>query len=124
MTFSRGLALGSRVADFPGYFVGTSASEETPKSILGGDRNLLVLSAGLDYQEPRRYNRIVRLGASDVQNRNTNNIAWSPVMHSGCGNILLGDGSVQRCNPGQVQRLFQDAWKEQPTNIDLFMPAL
>jgi hypothetical protein len=124
MTFAQGVALGDKAADYSSYFIGVSASDESVSSILGGDRHLLVKSAGLDYQDPRRYNRVVRLGASDVRSSNTNNIAWSPVMHSGCGNILLGDGSVQQCKPGQVPQLFRDAWQERPTNIGLFMPAL
>jgi len=78
------------------YFVGVSADDYHPKSILGGDRNL---SPGarpeLDYGYSRENGK-----GNDVAIPIPGPVSWSLKMHSagnpaGRGCILLGDGSQQ-----------------------------
>jgi competence protein ComGC len=82
------------------YFVGVSASDDYPESLLGGDRNLgSGTKPELDYgfsPESGKGNDVA------IQtNSKTGPVCWSLKMHSlgqpaGAGNILLGDGSVQQ----------------------------
>jgi hypothetical protein len=78
------------------YFVGVSADESDPRSILGGDRNLgpgTVPAADYGYSP-------ANARGNDVAIPIAGQVSWSLKMHSagntaGVGNILLGDGSVQ-----------------------------
>jgi hypothetical protein len=81
------------------YFVGVSASLNTPQSILGGDRNL---GPGTVPDPDYGFSSANGLG-NDVAiqtNFSSGPISWSLKMHSrgnsaGGGNIILGDGSGQ-----------------------------
>jgi len=82
------------------YFVGVSAKDTQPDSLLGGDRNL-----GAGTKPGRDYGFSPESGqGNDVAiqtNSQTGPVCWSLKMHSrgnsdGAGNILLGDGSVQQ----------------------------
>jgi hypothetical protein len=79
------------------YFIGVSASDALPQSILGGDRNL-----GPGKKPDPDYGFSPKSGkGNDVAIPITGSISWSLKMHSnsntaGAGNILLGDGSVQQ----------------------------
>jgi competence protein ComGC len=86
------------------YYVGVTANDAYPQSMLGGDRNLCPGTApDKDYgYSPANGN------GNDVII--TNQVCWSLKMHSagnpaGFGNILLGDGSAQQVNS---QSLYQD----------------
>lgn len=63
------------------YFVGLDAREDTPNSILSGDRNITggTLSNG--------FLRVLRPGTA---------VEWTKEIHQNTGNIGLGDGSVQQ----------------------------
>jgi len=77
------------------YFIGVNADDTLPQSLLGGDRNL---GPGTTPD--------VQYGFSPADGRGNDVIingpvCWSLKMHShgnraGCGNIMLGDGSVQQ----------------------------
>ncbi len=82
------------------YFVGVSANDSEPQSLLGGDRNLGAgTEPGRDYgfsPENGQGNDV----AIPIKTRD-GPVCWSLKMHSvgrseGAGNILLGDGSVQQ----------------------------
>jgi type II secretory pathway pseudopilin PulG len=82
------------------YFVGVSANDAYPQSLLGGDRNL-----GSGTKPDRDYGFSPESGkGNDVAistNSVTGPVSWSLKIHSrgkvaGAGNILLGDGSVQQ----------------------------
>jgi prepilin-type N-terminal cleavage/methylation domain-containing protein len=78
------------------YFIGVSANDVYPQSILGGDRNL-----GPGTKPDPDYGYSPKSGkGNDVAIPITGPVCWSLKMHSagnpaGVGNILLGDGSGQ-----------------------------
>jgi prepilin-type processing-associated H-X9-DG protein len=73
------------------YFVGVSANDTHLQSILGGDRNL-----GPGTVPDSEYGFSPKSGkGNDVAVPISGPVSWSLKMHSGVGNILLGDGSVQ-----------------------------
>lgn len=92
------------------YFVGVSATDEQPESLLGGDRNL----GGGTKPDPDYGFSPINGKGNDVAiqtNSEAGPVCWSLKMHSqgywaGAGNILLGDGSVQQVNT----RLFRKDW--------------
>jgi hypothetical protein len=79
--------------------VGVSPSDLYPQSIAGGDRNLGPgTKPGPDYGYSPKSGK-----GNDVAIPITGPVSWSLRMHSagnsaGAGNILLGDGSAQRCS--------------------------
>lgn len=77
------------------YFLGLDGSEEQPNSILAGDRNLMLDGRSLS-------NEVVVFGART-------NVAFDRRMHIESGNLLLGDGSVQRVSNTRLQAQFHDA---------------
>ncbi len=89
------------------YFVGASANDEEPASLLGGDRNLAPGAVPKD-----DYGFSPRSGqGNDVAihaNTQSSPVCWSLKMHShgnttGSGNILLGDGSIQQVTSGSLR---------------------
>ena len=79
------------------YFVGVTANDIYPQSILGGDRNL---GPGLVPDPDYGYSPKNGKG-NDVAIPINGSVSWSLKMHSagntaGAGNILLGDGSAQQ----------------------------
>jgi hypothetical protein len=87
------------------YFVGVSADDSDPQSILGGDRNLGSGSTPApDYGFSPKSGR-----GNDVAVPIAGPVCWSLKIHSaanpmGSGNILLGDGSMQQTTSGSLQR--------------------
>jgi type II secretory pathway pseudopilin PulG len=79
------------------YFVGVSANDSFPQSILGGDRNL----GGGNKPDPDYGFSPASGKGNDVAVPIAASVSWSLKMHSasnfaGTGNILLGDGSGQQ----------------------------
>lgn len=93
------------------YFVGVTARDTLPESILGGDRNL---SPGLTPRRDCGFSPSDGRG-NDVTlqtNSDATPVCWSLLMHSkgnaaGAGNILLGDGSVQQCSSSRFRTDYQ-----------------
>jgi prepilin-type N-terminal cleavage/methylation domain-containing protein len=87
------------------YFVGVSANDTYPQSILGGDRNL-----GNELEASGEYGYSPKNGkGNDVAIPIFGPVSWSVKMHSlGCaaceGNILLGDTSAQQVSGGRFLR--------------------
>jgi len=95
------------------YFIGLTASEENPQSILGGDRNisrditaksivLLNTSANLKQEIFKQVDV-----TGDVSKLKT---GYDNSTHTGAGNLLLGDGSVQQVTSGRLKEQLRDAW--------------
>ncbi len=90
------------------YFVGFSASEENPQTILSGDRNVsldvtktpsvLINSAAM-----------VEWSNTDIQNDAKNTKGYDNSTHGSAGNILLGDGSVQQVTSGRFREALYNA---------------
>lgn len=70
------------------YFVGLNAVDAQPQTLLAGDDNLMV--NGTDVRSG-----ILNLHANDV-------LAWTKERHRNAGNILFGDGSVQRASSADL----------------------
>jgi len=93
------------------YFVGVSADDSQPQSLLGGDRNLGGGTKSADdygfSPENGRGNDVA------VQTNSTAGpVCWSLKMHSsgssaGAGNILLADGSAQQVTSGSFRANWQ-----------------
>jgi hypothetical protein len=87
------------------YFIGVSANDTQPQSILGGDRNL-----GPGTVPAPEYGYSPKSGkGNDVAVPISGPVSWSLKMHSagnppGVGNILLGDGSVQSLSTAEFNQ--------------------
>jgi hypothetical protein len=93
------------------YFVGVSASDYNPQSLLGGDRNL-----GAGTNADRDYGFSPENGRGNDVAIQTNSkagpLCWSLKIHSagnsaGAGYILLGDGSVQQTTSFNFRSVWQ-----------------
>jgi competence protein ComGC len=93
------------------YFVGVSADDNQPRSLLGGDRNL-----GAGTKPERDYGFSPKSGRGNDVAIQTNSqagpVCWSLKIHweadaDGAGNILLGDGSGQQVSSGNFRTNWQ-----------------
>ncbi len=98
------------------YFVGTTANEEQPQSILGGDRNLTngVGSNPAQFDGGRGNTtkgvRVVIAAPAGTPVRTVNTTAgYSGDVHQNAGNLVLGDGSVQQVTSGRAREQLRDA---------------
>ncbi len=91
------------------YFVGLSAEESKPQSILAGDSNILGGGGGLD---PFWNNAV---GTSI-------DATWENTLHKRKGNILLADGSVQAVNTPALRELIGSAIGGGSTNVVFSKP--
>ena len=123
-SFKEAASLGPATARYPSYFLGTDATEDEPSSMLSGDRNLLIKSAGLDDATPGNYNRITTIRGSDSRDLAPSNIMWSRSMHNQSGNLLLGDGSVQQCSGSRIVTYFTDSFNAKSNDFHFFFPAI
>ncbi len=107
------------------YFIGLTAVEEQPQSILGGDRNI---SDDVTAATPKLYGGAGSAAATDPAGTgaptgqtgfnlaalpptgaNSAKIGYSQGIHSTQGNGLLGDGSVQQWSSGRLRDALRDA---------------
>jgi hypothetical protein len=86
------------------YFLGFSASENLPQTILAGDRNLTVNGR-------RGSGRVEISGGSQ-------SAEWDSSMHRLQGNVCLGDGSVQQMSNTRMGEHLKNTGVE--TNVMLF----
>ena len=98
------------------YFVGTTANEEQPQSILGGDRNLTngVGSTPAAFDGGRGNTTkgvkvIIAAPAGTPVRSVTTTAGYSGDVHQNAGNLLLGDGSVQQVTSGRAREQLRDA---------------
>ncbi len=71
------------------YFLGLTAMETEPNSLLSGDRNLATNGVAVS-------NCIVDINSNSV-------LSWTTELHGGCGNVVKGDGSVQQWTSARLQ---------------------
>jgi len=95
----------------PSYFIGLTASEEQPQSILSGDRNMTNQQYTLDFKTAGSYNKNIKVAATDVNvAAKINGWGWTDQhVHQSAGNLLLGDGSVQQVSSGRTRDQIRDA---------------
>jgi prepilin-type processing-associated H-X9-DG protein len=123
-SWTSGMSRDDRASAMTSYFIGTSVDKKQRDGFLSGDRNLLILSVGLDFKNAGNYNMIRTVRQSDLALTNSGNIRWNTDFHGNGGNILLGDGSVQMLSDDRLRQFLYQAWAERETNFDLFLPAL
>lgn len=92
--------------EFVSYALGFSASEDTPQSILGADRN--VLHDGVPLA-----NVIVSFPRNAA-------VTFDRRVHQEAGNLLLGDGSVQQVSSRSLGDRFREAHRATGTNVLAF----
>ena len=105
------------------YFIGTSASENHPGSILGGDRNLAGGPFGADPNTPPSQVALRIPYATATNVAAMKSAVWTQDIHQGAGNLLLGDGSVQQVNAGRMRDQFRDAALSTDSDLDFIWPA-
>ena len=76
------------------YFASLDAQETYPQTFLSGDRNL-----ALDGKNVRQGIQILTTNLSRA-------LSWTRTIHNKCGNIGLGDGSVQRLDQHSLVEAF------------------
>ncbi len=91
------------------YFIGLSAEESKPQSILAGDSNILGGGGGLD---PFWNNAV---GTSI-------DATWENTVHKRRGNVVLADGSVQAVNTPALRELIGAALGGGSTNVVFSKP--
>ncbi len=111
------------------YFVGLTASEEQPQSILGGDRNV---TNGVGSTPPlfdgdkgttTKGIKVTLLAPSGSPVRTLNTSAgFTGNIHQNAGNFLLGDGSVQQVTSGRARDQFRDAAMATDSAQDFIFP--
>lgn len=90
------------------YFIGLDATEETPNSILSGDRHLTVNGAE------------ARPGLLTLTS--TNKLGFSRQLNPDGGNLVFGDGSVRRVTPQQLNAALARALTPTNTTVRLLIP--
>jgi prepilin-type N-terminal cleavage/methylation domain-containing protein len=91
------------------YFVGLSAEESKPESILGGDSNILGGGGGIDAY----WNNAVGSSVDAV---------WEKTFHDGRGNIMQSDGSARTVNTLQLQEQIGTTLSSGSTNVVFSKP--
>lgn len=88
------------------YFLGLSASEENPQTILGGDRNVTNSTPLIDGAVGTAgYIKLTQAQATDAKSV----VGYDGKIHQNAGNTLLGDGSVQQTTSGRLRDQIRDA---------------
>jgi type II secretory pathway pseudopilin PulG len=105
------------------YFIGTSAKEDEPQSILGGDRNLAGGPFSADTNTPPSQVALRIRYATATNVAAMNSAVWTQDIHQGAGNLLLGDGSFQQVSAGRMREQFRDAATNSGTDLDFIWPA-
>jgi prepilin-type N-terminal cleavage/methylation domain-containing protein len=112
------------------YFLGTTAAEEQPQSILGGDRNIspdsLNTSGITDYNQNGKW--ILKWAQISTPNATSGTIiGFDNNTHQAAGNLVLGDGSVQQVTSGKLRQALYDGGQASGVSasggeIDFLMP--
>jgi prepilin-type processing-associated H-X9-DG protein len=92
----------------PSYFLGLTASKETPESILAGDRNITLSprDGRLDWRAVTAATPAWRIGTTNE----AGTAAWDPsAVHKVGGNLLMADGSVQQVHTRRLAKAAMDS---------------
>lgn len=103
------------------YFIGTSAREELPQSILSGDRNLAGGPFGPDTNTPP--SQVALRVPLTTGRASFNATVYTPDIHRQAGNLLLGDGSVQQVSSGRLREVLWDAKTGSQSDFTFLFPA-
>ncbi|HAB19202.1 MAG TPA: type II secretion system protein [Verrucomicrobiota bacterium] len=113
------------------YFVGITASEEQPQTILSGDRNLTNGALG---SNPVQFNgetgtttkgvlvTILAPAGTGVAKAANTQAGFTGGIHQNAGNFLLGDGSVQQVTSGRAKEQIRDAGAATDSKQDFIFP--
>lgn len=108
----------SKATDFMGsfndqselsYFVGVTADEGKPQSILSGDRNIVGLSGGSPIDKNAAGASGHTWGTAPQDQAGTASAVGSGI-HVKAGNLGLGDGSVQQVTDRALQKQIENAY--------------
>ncbi len=101
------------------YFIGLTATEEAPESVLSGDRNLTSgVPPVLDWRTVTAFTPVWKLEDTAA----IRSLSYDPAsIHKGAGNILLGDGSVQQVSSGRLRDAAETASKT--NRLEWLMPV-
>jgi len=98
------------------YFIGLTANEEQPQSILGGDRNMTNGIGSIpaifdgDKGPSTRGVKVIIQAPMGAPIRNVNvSVGFTGNIHQNAGNFVLGDGSVQQTSSGRAREQIRDA---------------
>lgn len=105
------------------YFIGTSANEENPQSILSGDRNLAGAPFSTDTNTPPSQVALRVRHAAVTNQTSLNSVGWTKGIHQQAGNLVLGDGSVRQVSDGRMRAQLIDAALSSGTDLDFIWPA-
>ncbi len=111
------------------YYVGLTASEEQPQSILSGDRNLTngvgsnpaIFNGDTGTTTQGRKIIINAPTGSPVRTINTT-AGFTGSIHQNAGNFLLGDGSVQQVSSGRAREQLRDAGTATDSTQEFIFP--
>lgn len=103
------------------YFIGTSAREDLPQSILSGDRNLAGGPFGPDTNTPP--SQVALRVPLTTGRASFNRTRYTADIHENAGNLLLGDGSVQQVSSGRLKEQLWDAKTESQSDLTFLFPA-
>ena len=98
------------------YFLGTTANEENPQTILSGDRNITNSLGGTPVSfdggtgTTTKGVKVILKATGTGANANVNTtLGYSSKVHQNAGNLLLGDGSVQQLTSGRLREQVRDS---------------
>jgi len=77
------------------YFVGLDAQEESPDSLLAGDRNLMTNG--------------VPVGGGLLELTTNLTVGWTAQLHNNAGNVLFGDGHVDQFSSARLRECLKSA---------------
>lgn len=103
------------------YFIGTSAREDLPQSILSGDRNMAGGPFGPDTNTPP--SQVALRVPLTTGRASFNATVYTPDIHRQAGNLLLGDGSVQQVSSGRLKEQLWDAKTTSQSDLTFLFPA-
>jgi prepilin-type N-terminal cleavage/methylation domain-containing protein/prepilin-type processing-associated H-X9-DG protein len=112
------------------YFVGITASEEQPQTILAGDRNLtndLGSTPALFNGDTGTTTKgilvtILAPAGTGVAKSASTHAGFTGGIHQNSGNFLLGDGSVQQVTSGRAKEQIRDAGAATDSKQDFIFP--
>ena len=87
------------------YFVGLSADETQPQSLLSGDRNI-TNDTSVPARADINKSEIVKMGTNQLA---TKGAGWTKDIHQNSGNVAQGDGSVQQSTTSRLREALKNS---------------
>lgn len=105
------------------YFIGLTASEENPQTVLGGDRNITLDTTAktIELINSKVFATLTLKQADVTGDVSKLKSGYDNSTHTGAGNLLLGDGSVQQVTSGRLKEALRDAFNS-AGNIEIIAP--